>query len=460
MEGQTHKLNTKELTSFKLFDSFNFFFFSYISDNATSFLLSKNGDSKYSNIRGKIGHEACIAFPMIKKIMENTAGLLCARNLSHFIDAAEESLEMSDLEIELQYKDVRPDFHSSLCLEDLFKTVAHTPYRFQEEESSCAYFFIELPKLDLERVSQAVEKLGLPFQYKYFSAEEISECQDGEIDQHLIHLISRNNKLNAYINNYIINREIITEQETYIWLLCNPTMKNGRLFAIYSSFLKKHGERWRVYNVFQGEFPTEEELSQAKGVVIPGSVASVNNIERYPWIPRLCRLIRLIAGSYPQINMLGICFGGQIISQALGGKVENMGVGLVRKTEEYSIEEEFYELPFMRNLRVANPNKIRIVEVHEDQIVELPANAKLYARSSTANVEIFGIGENILGWQGHPDYNEKYQAARTFLSHRKTGEDDIDLYEQKWLSERSATPLTQKETLMICEAFLKKNNEN
>jgi len=169
-------------------------------------------------------------------------------------------------------------------------------------------------------------------------------------------------------------------------------------------------------------------------------------------------LIRLIATSYSHINLLGICFGAQIISRALGGKVENMEIGLVNKNETYQLPNEFYELSFVKNLNLDPNEMIRIMEVHEDQITELPPTAKLYSRSNTANVEIYGIGENILGWQGHPDYAEKYVCARTFLSINENEGCDFEVYEREWLNERRESS-SQKETLMICEAFLKKDNQ-
>ena len=83
-------------------------------------------------------------------------------------------------------------------------------------------------------------------------------------------------------------------------------------------------EQWGVYNVYDFHLPSEKELSQMKAIIIPGSAHSVYDLEKTPWLPVLIRLIQKIYESYPHIKMIGICFGSQIIAQALGGQVEKM----------------------------------------------------------------------------------------------------------------------------------------
>jgi GMP synthase-like glutamine amidotransferase len=40
------------------------------------------------------------------------------------------------------------------------------------------------------------------------------------------------------------------------------------------------------------------------------------------WIHNLCTFVKKIYDEYPSKRVIGICFGHQIIAQALGGKVE------------------------------------------------------------------------------------------------------------------------------------------
>lgn len=56
-----------------------------------------------------------------------------------------------------------------------------------------------------------------------------------------------------------------------------------------------------------------------KAIIIPGSLASVLDHEKIPWITNLIDFIKKIVNHYKHIKLLGICFGSQIIAQSLGG---------------------------------------------------------------------------------------------------------------------------------------------
>ena len=74
--------------------------------------------------------------------------------------------------------------------------------------------------------------------------------------------------------------------------------------------------QFETVSVIKGELLPEPEHCDA--VLITGSPAGV--YDPYPWIADLSEFIRAAAAaSIPQI---GICFGHQILAEALGGKVE------------------------------------------------------------------------------------------------------------------------------------------
>lgn len=52
------------------------------------------------------------------------------------------------------------------------------------------------------------------------------------------------------------------------------------------------------------------------------------------------------------------------------------------------------------------PQSLTIIECHQDEVLEVPIDAEVVAFSDKTKVEIFTIGNHILGTQGHPEYTK------------------------------------------------------
>lgn len=100
-------------------------------------------------------------------------------------------------------------------------------------------------------------------------------------------------------------------------------------------------------------------------------------------------------------KIIGICFGHQIIAQALGGLVSKSnngwGVGLMSSTV---IKNQTW-------MRPAH-NSISLLGIHQDQVIELPKDAVLLAESDFCPNSSFQIGNTILTFQGHPEFSKDY----------------------------------------------------
>ncbi|OOZ18336.1 hypothetical protein BOW28_02025 [Solemya velum gill symbiont] len=81
-------------------------------------------------------------------------------------------------------------------------------------------------------------------------------------------------------------------------------------------YLEKRGICYEKIHIGLGE-PIPKQIDNISGLVFLGSPVSVN--DPLPWIAEELALIK--QASQAGIPVLGICFGGQLISKALGGEV-------------------------------------------------------------------------------------------------------------------------------------------
>jgi GMP synthase (glutamine-hydrolysing) len=138
---------------------------------------------------------------------------------------------------------------------------------------------------------------------------------------------------------------------------------------------------------------TDEPLPAAtavSGVVITGSPASVT--ERAAWMLRAEAYLRdLVAAGVPT---LGICFGHQMLAQALGGRVERNPAGREIGTVDVEVVTDHPWLGFSRG---------RANMTHVDSVMALPPGAESLAETGLEPNAAIRFGESCLGVQFHPE---------------------------------------------------------
>lgn len=149
----------------------------------------------------------------------------------------------------------------------------------------------------------------------------------------------------------------------------------------------------------------------ADGFVITGSSHSVT--ERAPWMLRGEALIRDIAAA--GTPLFGICFGHQMIGQALGGLVAKNPSGREIGTVEVRVVPHEPLDPILSGL----PPTFRANHTHVDSVVELPPGARLLATTDKERHAAFAIGSAIKCVQFHPEFDgdsmRGYVEARAHL---------------------------------------------
>lgn len=173
------------------------------------------------------------------------------------------------------------------------------------------------------------------------------------------------------------------------------------------------------------EFAVREELPETfafDAAVVTGSRASVYWDE--PWIDALVEWVD--EATDRELPLLGVCFGHQVLAEALGGTVEDMG--------EYEIgyrEVEGDGLLF--------DDTVTAFTTHSDAVTELPAGAERTAENDYG-IHGFRAG-NAFGVQFHPEYD--METARTVTRGKELPDERI---------ERVLDGITEENYAAACEA--------
>lgn len=172
--------------------------------------------------------------------------------------------------------------------------------------------------------------------------------------------------------------------------------KYGGYYGVFVEMLAEEGETWDAYRVADGELPSDDVIGLYDGFVITGSCSDAygNDI----WICNLLNLIHKLVSMRKQL--LGICFGHQILGRALGGKIGRATTGWdigVSKIHLSPSSKLFSSLNM--------PAFLSVIECHRDEVWELPPKAEVMAWSEKTGVEMFKYSDHILGIQGHPEYS-------------------------------------------------------
>jgi GMP synthase-like glutamine amidotransferase len=182
-------------------------------------------------------------------------------------------------------------------------------------------------------------------------------------------------------------------------------------FDGYGKMIADLIDRDREYFEFEIISPLEGDvipkIDEIEGLAISGSALGV--YDDAPWMEDLRTLIR---DAYAKnIPMVGICFGHQLMAEALGAKVEKSQKGWGLGRHSYKIE---HRPDYMSDA----PAEMQFSVVHQDQVLELPQKARLvggnefapYAMLDYENGAAFSI-------QAHPEFADEY--TKTLFEVRK-----------------------------------------
>jgi len=191
--------------------------------------------------------------------------------------------------------------------------------------------------------------------------------------------------------------------------------------VMFARLLDRAGQNfeYQAYSVVRSEMPGS--INDCDGWLITGSRHGA--FEKLDWMLALEGFVReLYSASVP---LVGICFGHQIIAQALGGEV-------VKSDKGWSIGVQSYDIDLAQDWMAEAPGQVHMYAFYQDQITVLPPSASVFSSSEFCPFAGLSYSDSIISVQGHPEMEEAYQLAL------------IDIYRGNIIPEAVATDALHK----------------
>lgn len=190
--------------------------------------------------------------------------------------------------------------------------------------------------------------------------------------------------------------------------------ERGSFTNLFRAVLEPH---WRgaivELDAQRFELPDPKDFA---ALVVTGSAASV--IERTPWILAAERALAAFVSA--GVPTLGVCFGHQLLGQALGGDVQPNPRGREIGTVE---TELFADDPLFADL----PRRLLVNMSHVDSVVALPPGARVLARTVLEPHAAVRFGERAWGVQFHPEFDGSVMRGYIEARAHQVANEGIDL---------------------------------
>lgn len=150
-----------------------------------------------------------------------------------------------------------------------------------------------------------------------------------------------------------------------------------------------------VYRVTRNELPNT--VADCDAWLVTGSRHGV--YDPLPWIEPLKAFL---AKAYQaRVPIVGICFGHQILAEALGGRAEKSSKGWGVGVQRYNIHRK---PDWMTGVN----DEFALNALHQDQVAELPGEAEVVAGSEFCPYAVLAYRGNAISIQPHPEFPTEY----------------------------------------------------
>jgi GMP synthase-like glutamine amidotransferase len=183
---------------------------------------------------------------------------------------------------------------------------------------------------------------------------------------------------------------------------------------MFVSLLSKADESLAFDSVPLVDGASPPDPARCEAIVITGSPFGV--YDSTPWIDPLRNFVRkAFAAKTP---MVGVCFGHQVIADAMGGTVHKSEKG-------WGVGRHTYELIERRPWMTDAGQAVSLSVSHQDQVIAPPKGAVTLARSAhTEHAMLAYEGAPVMSVQGHPEFGDPFCMALYSARRGKSLSDD------------------------------------
>lgn len=196
----------------------------------------------------------------------------------------------------------------------------------------------------------------------------------------------------------------------------------GQYPSMFTHLLADHGFTFETWHVEGMDFPAT--VQEADGWLITGSRHGV--YEDHAFIPVLEQFIRNAFAAH--VPVVGVCFGHQIMAQALGGQVKKFAGGWAVGAQDYQFDT----------------GPVRLNAWHQDQVITPPEGAQTLASNDfCAHAALLYPGHGF-SVQAHPEFQDK--VIHGLIDHRGRGvvPDDLLTRAKAGLGGADSSPLAAR----------------
>lgn len=158
-----------------------------------------------------------------------------------------------------------------------------------------------------------------------------------------------------------------------------------------------------VYHVTEEQLPGD--VHECDAWLVTGSRHGV--YDPLPWIKPLKAFLR---SAYEQnVPIVGICFGHQILAEALGGKAGKSDKGWGLGVHRYAL----YRNGWIEGV----DGELTLNALHQDQVTELPEDAEVLAGSEFCPYAVLSYRGSAISVQPHPEFSTDFE--RDLIEYRR-----------------------------------------